>query len=388
MTVKKQQSIISITELTRINEYHRYYGAISSESEESEEDFSLESIVPKAHTTQTTWFGCISMLGVTFSDISTSPLYSFNTMCTFHNHEREDIYGSVSVIFYLFLVIVLVKYLLVVVYVGSYRGKGGHIAVLAKIASVKYNWIIKLICFIGCSLVLSNAVLNPTTSVLSAVEGIKIACPGFGYMYLGVCILLVMLMLQRFKSATIVTSMISPIIFVWLICLAFIGVYNILMEPQIVQAFNPIFTYRFVGKYGIRCLSSAFLTVTGAETLFTDFQTVQKLVNSHKVFIPFINYILMLGPIAAALVFRDTTRITYAYSLAIAMDFIITTILVEITLVIVYQSKFAAIGFAVFIPLEIAIITANLCNFLQGGWFTIVISILFLANMLTYNRLT
>ncbi|KAL6925425.1 hypothetical protein ACO0SA_000020 [Hanseniaspora valbyensis] len=127
-------------------------------------------------------------------------------------------------------------------------------------------------CFLGCSLVLSDGLLTPTTSVLSAVAGLSIPVPALSeyVMPISVVILLVLFAMQRFGSGK-VSMIFAPIIFVWLITIFVIGVINIVnYDTTVLKSLNPAYAVKFLHKKSFFELGSVLLSITGCEAMFAD----------------------------------------------------------------------------------------------------------------------
>ncbi|OBA28017.1 potassium transporter [Hanseniaspora valbyensis NRRL Y-1626] len=127
-------------------------------------------------------------------------------------------------------------------------------------------------CFLGCSLVLSDGLLTPTTSVLSAVAGISIPVPALStyVMPISVVILLLLFSMQRFGSGK-VSMIFAPIIFVWLITIFVIGIINIIKyDSSVFKSLNPAYAVKFLHKKSFFELGSVLLSITGCEAMFAD----------------------------------------------------------------------------------------------------------------------
>lgn len=127
-------------------------------------------------------------------------------------------------------------------------------------------------CFLGCSLVLSDGLLTPTTSVLSAVAGISIPVPALSeyVMPISVVILLALFAMQRFGSGK-VSMIFAPIIFVWLVTIFVIGVINIVnYDTSVLKSLNPAYAVKFLHKKSFFELGSVLLSITGCEAMFAD----------------------------------------------------------------------------------------------------------------------
>nr|P50505.2 RecName: Full=High affinity potassium transporter [Schwanniomyces occidentalis]AAB17122.2 high affinity potassium transporter [Schwanniomyces occidentalis] len=469
-----------------------------------------------------------SSLGAIYGDIGTSPLYVLNSI-KYPNSSptEEDIYGAISIIFYLFTFIVIFKYILIVLFLGTNDGEGGQVAIYAKIArSLKIGpkgvhipgspektdlellaraetsssfkssnlflnkasgfktnpklikFISKFIlfgCFFGCSLVMSDGLLTPTTSVLSAIAGIQIANPSFNdVLAVSEVVLIVLFLIQQFGSNKISFTF-APIIFLWLIGLIISGIYNIVkFHPAVFKSLSPYYAIQLLKHSGIDVFSGAMLSITGTEAMFADvghfgrlpiqltltlfvypaliicylgqgayiikhpealsnpffysipgglnswiywvmfvlatlstiiasqalilgvFSITSQLINldcfpnfkiihvskkyAGKVYIPAINWLLMIGVCATTAGFKNSNNVTAAYGLGITLDFLVTSSLIMVCMTYVYNwNILIPITYAlIFLPLEVIMVISNLKKITHGAWFPLMMSGIFM----------
>lgn len=457
-----------------------------------------------------------SSLGAIYGDIGTSPLYVLDSI-KYPNKvpTQEDIYGAVSLIFYLFLLLVLIKYALIVLTYGPNEGEGGQVAIYAKIARcLKFgpkgviipgtpeksdtellqrtdttssflstksssNWkqnptVVKFIsmltlfgCFLGCSLVMSDGLLTPTTSVLSAVAGIQVAKPSFtNVLAVAEVIIVVLFLIQQLGSHRIAHAF-APIVLLWLVGLVACGVINITHHPAIFKSLSPYYAIKLLKNSGVDALGGAMLAITGCEAMFADlghfgklpcqmgitlvfvcliitylgqgaflvkhpdalasvfyqsipggvngwfywvmfvlailstiiasqalilgvFSILSQLINldcfpkfrvkhvsasyAGKVYVPAANLLLLIGVVGTTAGFKNSNNVTAAYGLGISLDFLVTSTLMIICMVYVYEFKvYVPILFClIFVPLEVCLIIANLKKVPHGGWFPLM----------------
>lgn len=101
-----------------------------------------------------------------------------------------------------------------------------------------------------------------------------------------------------------------------------------------------------------------------------------------QIYIPSINWILMIGCILVVLIFKESSRMEGAYGLAITFDMLMTTSLLMYYFSISRKSTFRASLLAfVFFAIEGAFLVSNLNKFAHGGWFTFTIASLFFMMM-------
>jgi KUP system potassium uptake protein len=223
----------------------------------------------------------IGALGVVYGDISTSPLYTLHE-CFAGEHplevSRANVLGILSLIFWSITMIVTVKYLIVTMR-ASNRGEGGSLALLALLHQT-FNarpWIRPLVGTLGiaaAALFYGDSTITPAISVLSAIEGLQVAAPGLGSYVLPItiAILVVLFAIQR-KGTALVGSLFGPVMIVWFIVLAFLGLKNIVKAPIVMAALSPHYAFLFMANHGFSgflALASVVLAVTGGEALYAD----------------------------------------------------------------------------------------------------------------------
>lgn len=229
------------------------------------------------------WMLVLGALGIVFGDIGTSPLYALRECFSSEigltlNH--ANILGILSLIFWTMILVICIKYMLVVMYADN-KGEGGILSLMAlatrslpQTPSGKRRWIILTFGLFGAALLYGDGVITPAISVLSAIEGLNYITPVFNpyIIPLTLLILTVLFAMQRYGTGRI-GIVFGPIILIWFIVLAVLGVHGILMNPDILIALNPKYAVEFFlsnGWIAIHVLGSVFLVVTGGEALYAD----------------------------------------------------------------------------------------------------------------------
>jgi len=223
----------------------------------------------------------LGALGVVFGDIGTSPLYTMHE--TFlpdhglHPHP-STVLGILSLVTWSLIMVVAVKYVSLVMRADN-KGEGGIMALMtlaqrAAGKSVRARRLIMLMALLGAALFFGDGVITPSISVLSAVEGLQVAAPSLSHYVvpITVVILLGLFWLQRHGTARI-GVLFGPIMMLWFLALAVIGVHNIIKAPGVLWALNPYHAVQFFMTHGAAsflALGSVVLCVTGAEALYTD----------------------------------------------------------------------------------------------------------------------
>ena len=223
----------------------------------------------------------LATIGVVYGDIGTSPLYAFKE-CFNPEHGIPftplNVLGVVSLIFWALTIVVSIKYVMFIMRANN-NGEGGIFALLALVLrSHKENTKVRILLIslgiIGASMFYGDSVITPAISVLSAVEGLKIAAPLLGEHVVTVTLLIIttLFMLQK-HGTTIVGKVFGPVICLWFVVIAILGVINILKYPSVLIAINPIIALQFFTNnswLSFHVLGAAFLVVTGAEALYAD----------------------------------------------------------------------------------------------------------------------
>ncbi|MEJ2389649.1 MAG: KUP/HAK/KT family potassium transporter [Chromatiaceae bacterium] len=222
----------------------------------------------------------LTALGVVYGDIGTSPLYALRAC--FHGDlsvvaSNANVLGVLSLIFWALVLIISLKYLLLVMRADN-RGEGGILALLALADPdrAKGRWRVALILagVFGAALLYGDGMITPAISVLSAVEGLKVAAPQLhaSVIPLTILVLLLLFMFQK-RGTSGVGSVFGPVMVLWFGAIAVLGARGIAEAPQVLQALDPLHALRFLrdnGLTGYLVLGAVFLAVTGGEALYAD----------------------------------------------------------------------------------------------------------------------
>jgi KUP system potassium uptake protein len=226
----------------------------------------------------------VGALGVVFGDIGTSPLYALKECLHTAGGEKPsdaDLFGILSLMFWALILVVTVKYLTFVMR-ADHNGEGGIFALLAIIPerfrtrasqSGKVTGM-ALLAVIGASLLYGDGVITPAISVLSAVEGITLASPRLSPLVLPfTCGILVALFAIQRRGTGDVGKLFGPVMILWFITMAGLGIYHIILKPEVLASLSPYYGVSFFQRRGIHSLlilGSVVLAVTGGEALYAD----------------------------------------------------------------------------------------------------------------------
>jgi KUP system potassium uptake protein len=426
----------------------------------------------------------IAALGIVYGDIGTSPLYVFQAIAKInHGHFDElSALGSLSLIFWTLIIIVSVKYALVVMRADNH-GEGGILALMSLTRAKWHGRNSYLIAcgLIGAALLYGDGMITPAISVLSAVEGLKLASQDFARytMPIAAVVLLMLFLLQRYGTA-VVGRIFGPAMLLWFLVIAILGAIGIGRAPHVIVAVSPLYAVSFLIHHGVASfaiLGAVFLCVTGAEAMYADMghlgrepiriawtaivlpalllnyagQTAVVLQNSGsdanpffvlapdwllypmivlstfatviasqaiitgsfsltrqamqlgwlpgmhinqtsseqygQIYVPFVNWLMMLGTLALTVIFASSDRLAGAYGAAVSTTMLMTTaILYRIMRVSWRWPAWAAIGvFSLFLTVDIAFFAANTLKIAEGGWIPLVVGGLLFAVMTTWR---
>jgi KUP system potassium uptake protein len=232
------------------------------------------------HASAGLWTLTLGSIGVVYGDIGTSPLYAFRESVSAaagasKSAPHDVVLGILSLIIWALILVVTVKYVIILLRADN-RGEGGTLALmaLAHKALPRAGNIIVLLGIVSAALFYGDAMITPALSVLSAVEGLKIATPALDpyVVPLTVLILFALFAVQSYGTAR-VASYFGPITLVWFIALAGAGAWQIARDPTVLHAVDPRYGASFLvnhGGVGLLTLGAVFLAVTGAEALYAD----------------------------------------------------------------------------------------------------------------------
>nr|GEV90900.1 potassium transporter 8-like [Tanacetum cinerariifolium] len=110
--------------------------------------------------------------------------------------------------------------------------------------------------------------------------------------------------------------------------------------------------------------------------------------NKHgQIYIPEINWTLMLLCLAVTIGFRDTKHISNAAGLAVITVMLVTTCLMSLVIILCWRkSVFLALGFMFFFgSVEVLYFSASLIKFREGAWVPVALSCIFLLIMFVWH---
>ncbi|VAH84082.1 unnamed protein product [Triticum turgidum subsp. durum] len=463
-------------------------------------------------------------LGVVYGDMGTSPLYVFSSTFTGGIKDTDDLLGVMSLIIYTVLLLPLMKYCFIVLRAND-NGDGGTFALYSLISryarislipnqqaedatvshyklesptnrvkrahwikekmenSPKFKVILFLVTILATSMVIGDGVLTPCISVLSAVTGIKQSAKSLTQGQIAgiaIGILIVLFLVQRFGTDKVGYTF-GPVIFIWFILIAGIGIYNLIKhDTGILKAFNPQYIVEYFqrnGKDGWISLGGVILCITGTEAMFADlghfnvraiqigfsavllpsvllaymgqaaylrihpedvadtfyksipgplywptfvvavaaaiiasqamisgafaiiaqsqvlgcFPRVRVTHTSKKyhgqVYIPEINYALMILCVAVTAIFQTTDKIGNAYGIAVVFVMFITTLLVTLVMAMIWKTSLLWIALfpIIFGGAELLYLSSAFYKFVEGGYLPLGFAAILMLIMGTWH---
>ena len=234
-------------------------------------------------TTQRSSLGILTLgaIGVVFGDIGTSPLYALKE--SFHAAHGlpisiENVLGILSMIFWSLMLVVSLKYVAVIMRAHN-NGEGGIMALLAlnmrnQQISPRKKMLVVAVGLFGAALFLGDGMITPAISVLSAVEGLKIATPIFEPYIVPIAMgLIVGLFLIQRRGTGSMGRFFGPMTLVWFLALGLLGILSIVKNPEVLAMVNPYWAASFVLQHPLAAffiMGAVVLTITGGEALYAD----------------------------------------------------------------------------------------------------------------------
>ena len=431
----------------------------------------------------------LGALGVVYGDIGTSPLYAIRE-CFHGLHaialNETNIFGVLSLVFWSLTVVVTFKYVVFILRADN-RGEGGIFALLALLLRTKENMsarsygVAVLAAVFGAALLYGDGLITPAISVLSAIEGLKVATEASEPFIIPLtCGILFLLFYVQRKGTRQIGRYFGPVMIIWFLTIASFGIKAVLSDPRVITALNPLYAIDFFFSnrlHGLVVLGSVVLCITGGEALYADMghfsprairlswlalafpalvlnyfgqgalllshpetafnpfyglvprmllypavtlATVAAIIASQamisgvfsltqqaiqlgylprlrvvhtsayqrgQIYLPEINWAMMVGCIGLVLAFRESSRLAGAYGIAVTATMGITSIIYYLVITRLWKWSFWKAGFlmGLFILFDASYLGANLLKIVDGGWFTLGVAILLTISMVTWK---
>lgn len=431
----------------------------------------------------------LATLGVVYGDIGTSPIYALRQAFTGPTPIAVDtinVLGVLSLIFWTLIVVISLKYMTFVLQANN-RGEGGIFALIALLRpwrglEQRRRRLLILFGLAGAALLYGGVIITPAISILSAVEGLAVATPFFApYVVPATVVILVLLFAFQHKGTAHIGAVFGPVMFLWFLVIAVLGVASIVQTPSVLRALSPAYAFTFAQHGGWRAfvvLYAVFLVTTGGEALYADLghfgrwpirylwfgfvlpalllnyfgqgalllrspagtvqpfyhlapgwflypmvvlataatiiasqaaitgafsltnqaiqlglmprfrvtQTSEKV--RGQIYVAAVNWVLMTATIAVVLMFRSSSGLAAAYGAAVSGTMIATTVLAfNVAREVGGWKRPAALAFLIgFLTVDLLFFGSNALKIPYGGWFPILIGILFFTIMATWRR--
>jgi KUP system potassium uptake protein len=432
----------------------------------------------------------IGAVGVVFGDIGTSPLYAIKE-CFNGEHglalNSLNIFGVLSLMFWAMTIVVSLKYVTFILRADN-KGEGGTLSLMAlgmhKLSTARNRYVAILIGMVGASLFFGDGVITPAMTLMSAVDGMAVYNPQFSryIVPISVGIAFVLFFFQSFGTAK-VGAFFGPIMSIWFVVLAVLGVINIFQAPEILTAFSPHHAVNFIWHspaHAFMVLGAVFLVMTGGEALYADIghfgvkpirfgwfgfvmptilinymgqgalllthgadpvvranpffhmvpgtlllplvilATVAAVIASQavitgvfsvarqaiqlgllprmeivhtsetamgQIYVPAVNWMLMLCVFGLILSFKSSSAIASAYGVAVALTMVLELGLLFVVAKLVWNwGPLGMVMLAFFMVVDLLFFTSNAIKIPQGGWFPLVMATCLVIIMSTWRR--
>lgn len=221
----------------------------------------------------------LAAIGVVYGDIGTSPLYTLRECLSGQfgfGVEREAVFGFLSLIFWLLVLVVSLKYISYVMRADN-AGEGGILTLMSlagRHTGARATAVLVIMGLIGGSFFYGEVVITPAISVMSAIEGLEIAAPSLDPFIVPMSIAVLTLLFAIQKHGTgMVGKLFAPVMLVWFLVLAILGISGIMKNPEVLHALNPAYAVEFFLHYksvSFFALGAVVLAITGVEALYAD----------------------------------------------------------------------------------------------------------------------
>ena len=217
--------------------------------------------------------GLLIALGIIYGDIGTSPLYVFSAVINGKPISELLILGAISCIFWTLTLQTTLKYVILTLQADN-KGEGGIFSLYTLVRRQK-KWLV-FPAMLGGAALLADGMITPPISITSAIEGLR-NIPVLNeitestIIIIVIAILCLLFFMQQFGTNSI-GKMFGPIMSVWFLMLAFLGISYVVTDFTILKAFNPYYGIKLLTVYpsGFWILGAIFLCTTGAEALYSD----------------------------------------------------------------------------------------------------------------------
>ncbi|MBV8783535.1 MAG: KUP/HAK/KT family potassium transporter [Gammaproteobacteria bacterium] len=221
----------------------------------------------------------VGATGIVYGDIGTSPLYALDTALQEAGpFNAAAVLGVLSLIFWSLAISVTLKYVVIIMRADN-EGEGGILALFALaqrrlIIGSRWAKVAVGLALAGTAFFFCDALITPAISVLGAVEGLEVSSPGLKRWVIPITVgVILVLFASQHRGTARVARLFGPVMVVWFIVIALLGVLPILRHPQILAALNPALGIGLLfARPGVALaiIGAVFLAITGGEALYAD----------------------------------------------------------------------------------------------------------------------
>ena len=429
----------------------------------------------------------LAALGVVFGDIGTSPLYTLKTVLDVSGRSHPEpaaILGALSLILWTLIIVTSLKYVSIALRLDN-GGEGGILALVALLRRVRgrKQSLIIFMGLIGAALVYGDATITPAISVMSAVEGLKMAAPYLErYVLPATVVILLGLFAVQQHGTERIGRLFGPVMLIWFATISLLGLGGIVRHPQVLRALNPAVGIRYLFSGGgvttLLVVGGVFLCVTGAEALYADLghfgrrpirlawsclvfpalvlsyagqaglvlagerieghpfyhlcpeslrlplvilatvatviasqavitgafsltrqaiqlgllprlQITQTSAAGHgQIYVPAVNYLLMVVTLGLAISFGSSSGLAAAYGIAVSATMLATTILLAIAMREIWKWPLPAVVVIAigFVTVDGGFLSANMMKVFRGGWVPLLLGAFISCVMLVWQK--
>ncbi|WP_158928987.1 KUP/HAK/KT family potassium transporter [Acidisphaera sp. S103] len=219
--------------------------------------------------------GALAALGIVYGDLGTSPLYTYQAIVgTVGGHpSAQDALGLLSLVVWALIITVSVKYCVFVMRADNH-GEGGILALMALVTRGRSGGALIVAGLFGAALIYGDGIITPAISVLSALEGVNVVTDVLKpYVVPAALLVLLALFGAQMKGTASIGRVFGPIMLLWFVTIAILGVSGIVRRPEVIVAIDPLHAIRFIlthGWHSFVVLGGVFLAITGGEALYAD----------------------------------------------------------------------------------------------------------------------
>lgn len=212
--------------------------------------------------------GLLVTLGIIYGDIGTSPLYVMSAIMGERKIDELTILGGLSSVFWTLTLQTTIKYIILTLQADN-KGEGGIFSLFSLLRR-RFPYLI-IGTMIGGAMLLADGIITPPISISSAIEGLRLIDPGINTVPIVIAIIAGIFLFQR-AGTSVVGKAFGPIMLIWFSMIAVLGINQLILNPGVLKAINPIYMIKFVSssREAFVLLGAVFLCTTGAEALYSD----------------------------------------------------------------------------------------------------------------------